>query len=125
MGRLYFALDLKDDAALIAEYERWHSPGKIWPEVVEALKTAGVRELEIFRCGNRLVMVVEGPGGGGEGEIRAEPVEVSLPRNEAWEELMWKFQQRLPFAAEGEKWVRMKSVFSLREALDWPSESGE
>jgi L-rhamnose mutarotase len=116
---MYFALDLRDDAALIAEYERWHAAGRIWPEVVESLTAAGVRELEIFRCGNRLMMMVEVPGGS------AERAEVNLPCNEAWEELMWKFQQRLPFAAEGEKWVRMKRMFSLREVQDGLSESGE
>ena len=34
MPRHYYALDLKDDAAAIAEYERWHRPGVIWPEIV-------------------------------------------------------------------------------------------
>ena len=59
MPRLYFALDLKDDAALIEEYERWHRPENIWPEVLAGLKAAGVMELEIFRCGNRLMMVMD------------------------------------------------------------------
>ena len=29
--RLCFALDLVDDAAKIAEYERFHDPGGVWP----------------------------------------------------------------------------------------------
>ena len=29
-----------------------------------------------------------------------------------WERLMWKYQQALPFAKPGEKWVAMKKIFS-------------
>jgi L-rhamnose mutarotase len=111
MRRLYFALDLKDDPDSIAEYERWHSSGKIWPEVLQSLVAAGVGDLEIFRCGNRLTMVVELPDG------KDGAAQVTLPHIAAWEELMWKFQQRLPFASEGEKWVAMKRIFSLQQTL--------
>jgi L-rhamnose mutarotase len=30
-----------------------------------------------------------------------------------WEALMWRFQQRLPGAAPGEKWIRMERIFKL------------
>jgi L-rhamnose mutarotase len=32
--RVCFAMDLVADDALIAEYERRHFPGAVWPEVV-------------------------------------------------------------------------------------------
>jgi L-rhamnose mutarotase len=110
--RLYFALDLKDDPALIAEYERWHRPEQIWPEVVAQLRAAGVRELEILRCGNRLIMVMEVPD---EFSATAQSA-LAGGSSRDWEELMWRFQQPLPFAQNGEKWVPMKRIFSLREA---------
>jgi L-rhamnose mutarotase len=31
-----------------------------------------------------------------------------------WETLMWDFQQPLPFAKEGEKWVLMDKIFDLK-----------
>jgi L-rhamnose mutarotase len=108
--RLYFALDLKDDAALIAEYERWHRPEHIWPEVPAALRAAGVTELEIFRCGNRLMMLMDAPP-----SFAAEPAATALGRSVQWEELMWRFQQSLPFAEPGQKWVPMHRVFSLTQ----------
>ena len=111
MPRLYFALDLKDDAALIAEYERWHRPEYIWPEVLAGLSTAGVTELEIFRCGNRLVMVMDAPPG----FAGADPAAPAIGRAAQWEELMWQFQQSLPFAEPGQKWVPMQRIFSLTE----------
>jgi L-rhamnose mutarotase len=113
MPRLYFALDLKDDAALIAEYERWHRPEYIWPEVLAGLSTAGVTELEIFRCGNRLVMVMDAPAGLAAGN----PAASALGRAAQWEEQMWRFQQSLPFAEPGQKWVPMQRIFSLTEAV--------
>jgi len=111
--RLYFALDLKDDAALIAQYERWHRPENIWPEVVAGLSAAGVTELEIFRCGNRLVMVMDAPPS----FAAADPDAPAIGRAAQWEELMWRFQQSLPFAEPGHKWVSMHRIFSLTEAV--------
>lgn len=115
MERLYFALDLKDDPTAIAEYESWHRPGRIWPEIPTQLRTAGVEELEIFRCGNRLVMVMEVP----EGFSARNPAVLGEAdaRAAAWEELMWQFQHPLPCAKPGEKWVPMTRIFSLRETL--------
>jgi L-rhamnose mutarotase len=111
MPRLYFALDLKDDVALIAEYERWHRPECIWPEVLAALSAAGVTELEILRCGNRLMMVMDVPPG----FVTADPAAAATGRLAQWEELMWRFQQALPFAEPAQKWVPMQRIFSLLE----------
>lgn len=115
MPHLYYALDLRDDPALIAEYEDWHRPERIWPDIVDSIRAAGIRELEILRAGNRLVMVMDVPD-----DFSADgkaAVDAGNPRVQAWEHLMWKFQQPLPFAGPGEKWVRMVSMFSLRQAL--------
>jgi L-rhamnose mutarotase len=30
-----------------------------------------------------------------------------------WEELMWKYQQAIPGAKPGEKWVLMNKIFEL------------
>ena len=35
------------------------------------------------------------------------------PKMQEWEQLMWKFQQALPGAKPGEKWLRMERIFKL------------
>ena len=32
-----------------------------------------------------------------------------------WEDLMWKYQQALPAAKPGEKWMLMKKIFELNK----------
>jgi len=113
MPRMYFALDLKDDPALIEEYERWHRPEQIWPEIVASIRDAGVRDLEIFRTGNRLVLVME-VAEDFDGAAKAA-ADAADPRVQAWEALMDTFQQRLPWAKPGQKWVPLERIFSLRE----------
>lgn len=115
MARLYYALDLRDDAAAIAEYENWHRSGVIWPEIVASIRAAGIEDMEIFRTGNRLVMVMQVPDGyDAAGKQAADAAD---PRVQEWERLMDRYQQRLPWAKPGEKWVPMRAIFSLREAL--------
>jgi L-rhamnose mutarotase len=116
LRHLYFALDLRSDPTLIAEYEAWHRPERIWPEIPEFLRAAGILDLEIFRCGERLIMVMEVPEGFS--TVHYAELANANKRVNAWEELMWSFQRSLPFAAQGEKWVAMRRIFSLKEALE-------
>jgi L-rhamnose mutarotase len=116
MQRLTYALDLHDDPLLIAEYEAWHRADKIWPAVVESLLASGLTNLEIFRAGNRLFLVIEAPDAfSADAKARADAANADV---QAWERLMWTFQQALPWAAPGQKWVPMQRIFSLAEVLE-------
>lgn len=111
MKRYCLALDLVDDAALIEEYECWHQPGNIWPEIKKSITDAGITNMEIYRIGNRLFMIME-TNDSFSFEHKAE-MDAGNPRVEEWEQLMWKFQQPLPWAGKGEKWVLMDKIFQL------------
>lgn len=113
MPRLYYALDLQDDPQLIEEYERWHRRDRIWPEIVRSLYSSGIEEAEIFRAGNRLVLVLQ-VAADFDADAKAA-ADLSDPRVAAWEALMWKYQKALPFAQPGEKWLPMRRIFSLNE----------
>jgi L-rhamnose mutarotase len=115
MRRHHFVLDLKDDPDLIAKYDEWHRPEKVWPAIVESIAAAGIIDLQIFRAGNRLVMMMETKDSF---DPAANAVADSPDSNvQAWEALMWTYQQSLPFAKPGEKWVPMTRIFSLHESL--------
>ena len=108
--RWCLALDLKEDEALIAEYCRLHET--IWPEIAHSIRVSGVEGMEIWRTGNRLMMVMETNGSyDPNGKAAADAAD---PRVQAWEALMWKFQQPLPWAKDSEKWVRMDKIFELK-----------
>jgi len=104
------ALDLKDDPALIAEYEAYHC--NVWPEVLQHLRTHGIRELEIFRLGTRMVMVMETDDAVFD-PARMAAAERGNPRIAEWEALMWRFQAATPWTANGQKWTPMQSIFRL------------
>ncbi len=107
--RFCLTLDLKDDPALIAEYKRYHD--KIWPEITLSLRELGVEDMEIYLLGTRLFMIMEVKEGFSfEAKARAER---ENPKVRDWEKLMWKFQQALPEAKPGEKWVPMERIFKL------------
>ncbi len=104
--RFCFVLDLIDDAALIADYEARHAPGSVWPDVVAHIRAQGVENMQIWRAGDRLVMIVEAA----EDYPRDLPAPPEIDR---WEASMWRFQRPLPFARDGEKWVAMSRIFDL------------
>jgi L-rhamnose mutarotase len=57
MKKYCLALDLKDDPELIAEYEAHHKKAR--PEIKESITSAGITNMEIYRTGNRMFMIME------------------------------------------------------------------
>jgi L-rhamnose mutarotase len=109
MQRYCLALDLKDDPQVIADYERYHQ--QVWPEIIESIKSAGIEVLDIYRTGNRLFMIMETNDQYSHAE--KAKADAANPKVQEWETLMWKFQQALPWAKPGEKWVMMEKIFGL------------
>lgn len=110
MTRRYcLTLDLKDDLKLIAQYKRYHE--KIWPEISQSIRDSGIEDLEIYLLGTRMVMVIEvNEHFSFDAKARADQ---HNPKVQEWENLMWKFQQPLPQASPGEKWLLMEKIFDL------------
>ena len=109
MHRYCLALDLKNDPALIAEYETWHQ--EVWPEIIESIRTEGIESMQLYRFSNRLFMIMEVNE-----EFSFEKkgaADAGNPKVQEWEQLMWKYQQALPGVKPGEKWVLMNKIFEI------------
>lgn len=107
MRQYCLALDLKDDPKHIAEYEEHHK--RVPPEILKSIRDSGIEKMELFRVGNRLFMIMA---------VRDDfsfekknEMDRENPAVQRWEELMWNYQQPLPFAKPGEKWVLMEKIF--------------
>jgi L-rhamnose mutarotase len=109
MLRYCLALDLKDDPTLIAEYEKYHE--KLWPEIEKSIIDSGITNMEIYRIGNRLFMIMETTNDFSFDQKAA--ADAADPKVQEWENLMWNYQQALPMAQKGEKWMLMKKIFAL------------
>jgi L-rhamnose mutarotase len=109
MKRYCLALDLKDDAALIAEYEAYHQ--NVWPEILQSIKESGIEHMDIYRTGNRLFMIMEvNDAFNFEHKAAADAANEKV---QEWEALMWNYQQALPGSKPGEKWRLMDNIFSI------------
>lgn len=111
MQKYCFATDLKNDPELIVQYDNWHKKENSWQAVNDSILNAGITRMEIYRTGNRLFMIIEVLDGFD--PLEKERMDAANPVVQKWEELMWNFQQPLPWAAEGQKWVKMERIFEL------------
>ena len=67
--------------------------------------------MEIYLLGTRMFMIMDvNEGFSFEAKSKADQ---QNPKVQEWEKLMWKFQQPLPEARAGEKWMPMERIFKL------------
>ena len=109
MKRYCLALDLVKDAEKIKQYQQFHQ--KIWPEIADNIKQRGVLDMQIWQVENRLFMIMDTKDD--YDPAVANEIALSEPKNVEWEALMSQFQQPLPSATAGEKWIEMEKIFEL------------
>lgn len=115
MPRICLACDLKNSASLITSYEKYHLPGNVPKEVLTSIRDAGILQMEIYRIENRMFMIMEVDEDFS--EERKAQMDAENPAVLKWEDLMWEFQQALPWAEPGQKWMRMDAIFDLNAHL--------
>jgi L-rhamnose mutarotase len=110
MARHVLLVHLRDDPAAIAAYREHHQ--RVWPEVVESLRRAGIDRMDIHLLGRTAVMIVDVADGT---DIRRAFAahQASSARVAEWEQLMKSLQERSPDAKPGEWWALMEPVFRL------------
>jgi len=107
--RYCLTVDLKNDPALIAEYEEWHQ--SIWPEIRASILDSGITDMEIYRLNERLFMIMETDGNFS--FERKSAMDAGNKKVQEWEQRMWKFQEPVPGSRPGEKWRLMDRIFAL------------
>lgn len=107
--RYCLALDLKNDPTLISAYDAHHAA--VWPEIITSIKGSGIEQLEIYRIENRLFMIMEVNDQFSFEQKNA--ADAANPVVQEWETLMWDYQQALPSAQPGQKWLLMERIFQL------------
>ena len=106
-------MDLKENPELIKEYCYWHSAEHIWPEIPAGIRAVGIRNMEIYRLGTRLFMIVETDD---DFDWDASFARLAtLDRQAEWEDFVARFQKTEPGSSSAEKWQLMEQIFKLPE----------
>ncbi|MCL8006916.1 L-rhamnose mutarotase [Gelidibacter japonicus] len=105
-----FALDLINDVELISAYKKHHK--NVWPEIVKSITDSGIVNLEIYLVENRLFMIMD--VNDSFSFEKKDEMDANNPKVQEWETLMWKYQQALPTAKDGEKWLLMDQIYQLK-----------
>lgn len=106
-------LELNDDPELIRLYEQYHQPGAVWPEVIESIRASGIENMQIYRLGCLLVMVLQ-VNADFSFEAKSE-ADKNNPKVQEWEALMERFQRVEPDQTSAGKWQVMDQLFQLIE----------
>ncbi len=102
-------LDLRDNVDLVREYEEYHKPGNVWPEVIDGIRATGILDMQIYRSGLQLIMVMTVSD---TFSFEKKSLQDSLnPKVVEWERLMEKFQNIAD--GEGGKWLEVENIIDL------------
>ncbi len=100
-------VDLIDDQDVISRYKELH---KLVPEeVIRNLPDTGIRKMEIFLIGNRLINIIDAEDDYDPSSLKRDKVH---PKVREWEELMATMQVPLKEAPSGSRWVLMDKIYA-------------
>ncbi|WP_336969231.1 L-rhamnose mutarotase [Sphingobium aromaticiconvertens] len=112
--RRCFVVDLIDDDDMIDRYRAWHRPGGPPQTINDAIRADGVRDLQIWMVGDRMVMIMEQDMAMAADRDGKAARDAANPDVQAWDALMRRFQKSLPFAPD-RTWVEMERIYDLGE----------
>jgi L-rhamnose mutarotase len=115
-------LKLKNDANLIEEYKKLHSPGAAWPEITAGMKEVGILDMEIYIEGTTLFMIMDTKADFNH-ELAMAKLAL-LPRQAEWEATVSKYQQTSSEAPAGQKWRLLERIYKMEQKQHENAEDG-
>ena len=107
MTRYCQTLTLVDDEAMIAKYVEAHA--HVWPEIIEGQRQVGILDMQIYRHGRSLFMIMDTMD---EFDFVRDMARLAtLPRQDDWEAYVAQFQGCSAEARSDEKWQMMERIF--------------
>ena len=107
MKRYCQTLTLVDDEKLIEQYCEVHR--HVWPEIIEGQREVGILDMQIYRKGCSLFMIMDTVD---EFDFERDMARLAtLPRQAEWEAYVSQFQGCAAGARSDEKWQRMERIF--------------
>lgn len=100
--------NLVNDPVLQQEYMQYHADQFTeWPEVSAGFCKAQFQQLQVFRNGRQLMLVISIPKGASLDELNPKTTE-NNPRVDEWNKIMSKYQEGIVGTKPGEVWVFFK-----------------
>jgi len=107
---LLLTANLVDDIKLQQEYLDYHKTQfEKWPEVSAGFCNADFQQLQVYKNGRQLLLVISIPRGASLDELNPKTTE-NNPRVDDWNAIMKKYQTGIEGAKPNETWVFLKKV---------------
>lgn len=107
MKRYCQCLTLVDDEEMIKKYVDAHA--HVWPEIIEGQREVGILDMQIYRLGRSLFMIMDTVNDFD--FVRDMARLATLPRQAEWEAYVSQFQGCKANARSDEKWQLMQRIF--------------
>ncbi|WMI66238.1 L-rhamnose mutarotase [Aestuariibaculum sp. YM273] len=102
--------NLVDEAKLQEEYLQYHETQfEEWPEVAQGFCNADFQQLQVFKNGRQLMLVISIPKGADLDELNPKTTE-NNPRVDEWNEIMKRYQTGIKGTKSGETWVFLNKL---------------
>ena len=109
MNRYCQTLTLVDDEEMIAKYVEAHA--NVWPEIQAGIREVGIIDMQIFRLGRQLFMIMDTTD---DFDFVADNARLAtLTRQAEWEAYVAQFQGCAADAPSTAKWQLMERIFKL------------
>ena len=107
MKRFCQTLELINDNSLISKYIDAHK--HVWPEIIEGQREVGILDMQIYRKGCHLFMIMDTVD---DFDFKKDMARLAtLPRQAEWEAYVSQFQGCSPDAPSAQKWQLMQRIF--------------